>query len=70
MTLIIASQSNRKQAEAYSGMIVSPTHTRAIHGMDRVVIIGSHPHLEKRYRGICPIQVIPTHDGQPDISDD
>ena len=62
MTIVITSKANqefaRKQVEG-SAQFVSPTHKRAIHGADRVVIIGMYPHLERRYQGICPVQVIP-----------
>lgn len=75
MTLIITPISNRKIAErAAQGHdpveFVTPQHTRAIHGVDRVIIVGHYPHLERRYRGICPLEVIDPKPYQETIEPD
>lgn len=61
MNLVIASKANRPLAENLgleNAQYVSPTHKRAIHGANKVIIMGIYPHLEQRYGGICPVEVM------------
>jgi len=63
MVLIVSKQADQKVAnevakQYQSVLFANTTHCRAIHGADKVVIIGIHPRLERLYQGICPVQVI------------
>lgn len=60
MTLVVTSQANRAFAKtlADDAVFISPASKRAVHGMSRVIIVGIHPAVERRYTGICPVQVV------------
>lgn len=60
MTIIIATDRKKAEKEAEkhpNSLIVSPDHP-TIHGMDKVILIGSFPEMEKRYQGICPVEIV------------
>lgn len=65
MTVIITTQANREHAESLGiigAQYVSPTQKRAVHGAEKVVIIGIYPRVERMYQGICPVEVVHTKD--------
>lgn len=70
MTLIITSQANREFAEELApenAVFISPMRRRAVHGAERVIIVGGpHPRLERLYRGICPVECVSTEE-KPEI---
>lgn len=51
-------------------LIVGPDHP-VVHGVEKVILMGSFPDLEKKYQGICPIEIINPKKsaGKPDISE-
>jgi len=75
MVLIITSQANQgfanKIAAEYPAVqFVSPMKERAVHGAEKVIIIGSYPAVEKRYSGIMPVEVIKPPKEKPNAPDE
>lgn len=63
MIAIVCSKANQKFGtslvpEGEHAQYVSPTASGVIHGASKVIIVGSHPEVEKRYRGIMPVEVV------------
>lgn len=71
MVLIVTSKANQKAAEKYARnctepvCFASPTHTGVNYHASKVVIVGAYPALERRYRGVMPIETIDPNPGPP-----
>lgn len=76
MILIIASKENRETALAHlpAGtpvQYISPRYPRAVYGAEKVLIVGNHAAVARRYQGIVPVEIINTGEEKngPDIRD-
>lgn len=55
----------KKTKPNYTFEFVSPTNARVIHWAERVVIVGSHPAIEKMYAGILSVKIIKVKKDEP-----
>lgn len=54
----------------YNHVFVSPTATGIDHSATRVIIVGNHPHIADRYKGIVNAEYYETDEPEPDESEE
>lgn len=67
MTIIYCAKDKESQAVASLDLpdpydFRSPTSTGVVHHASRVVIVGNHPSIEKRYKGIAKVETLTLDD--------
>ena len=63
MTVVYASKANQskfkeQQQPDYPYQFRSPTDTGVEHWANEVIVVGPHPDIEERYRGIASVEIV------------
>lgn len=69
MTVVIAYKKHWEALQEqldleYDHVFVSPQGADVAYSADRVIIVGNHPKIESKYKGIVPVEKITLDEGE------